>query len=154
MKINCLDKEVGQLLSEAFYKIPRFQRPYSWDRVNLEEFWNDVIVESEGDYFIGNFVVYDDRDVRGIVDGQQRLTTITLLLCALRDAFTAEGLQSLARGVHTLIERRDIKDQKFYVLRTETSYPYFQRYIQNSAGKDDAGIGQRRIERSAAAAQP
>jgi len=135
MKINCLDKEVGQLLSEAFYKIPRFQRPYSWDRVNLEEFWNDVIVESEGDYFIGNFVVYDDRDVRGIVDGQQRLTTITLLLCALRDAFTAEGLQSLARGVHTLIERRDIKDQKFYVLRTETSYPYFQRYIQNSAGK-------------------
>lgn len=30
MKITCFDKQVGQLLSEAYYRIPRFQRPYSW----------------------------------------------------------------------------------------------------------------------------
>jgi uncharacterized protein with ParB-like and HNH nuclease domain len=53
MKINCLDKQVGQLLGEAYYKIPRFQRPYSWDHANIEEFWNDAVVESESDYFIG-----------------------------------------------------------------------------------------------------
>lgn len=64
MKITCLEKEVGQFLGEAFYKIPRFQRPYSWDHANLEEFWNDVVVENDADYFIGNFVVYDDKGVR------------------------------------------------------------------------------------------
>ena len=57
MKINCFDKQVGQFLSEAYYKIPRFQRAYSWDHVNVEEFWNDTVVESETDYFIGSFVV-------------------------------------------------------------------------------------------------
>jgi Protein of unknown function DUF262 len=91
MKITCLDKQVGQLLKESFYRIPRFQRPYSWERANVEEFWNDAVVENEAQYFIGNFVVYDDKTAMGVVDGQQRLTTITLLLCALRNAFQKEG---------------------------------------------------------------
>ena len=85
MKITCLEKEVGQLLSEAYYRIPRFQRPYSWDHGNVEEFWKDAVVETDGDYFIGNFVVYDEKGTLGVVDGQQRLTTITQL------AWTCDG---------------------------------------------------------------
>ena len=129
MKITCLDKQVGQFLKESFYRIPRFQRPYSWDRTNIEEFWNDAVVENQAQYFIGNFVVYDDKNAMGVVDGQQRLTTITLLLCALRNAFQKENLPNLAKGIHGLIERTDISDQRFYVLQTETSYPYFQEHI-------------------------
>jgi hypothetical protein len=135
MKITCLDKQVGQLLGEAYYKIPRFQRPYSWDHVNVEEFWNDAVVESESDYFIGNFVVYDDKGTLGVVDGQQRLTTITLLLCALRDVFEEQGHEKLAKGLHNLIERPDIKAENYYVLQTETSYPYFQEHIQKFEGQ-------------------
>ncbi len=134
MKITCLEKEVGQLLSEAYYKIPRFQRPYSWDHVNVEEFWGDAVVESESDYFIGNFVVYDDKGIQGVVDGQQRLTTITLLLCALRDVFHEQGEEKLAQGLHGLIERPNIKAEKYYVLQSETSYPYFQEHIQKFLG--------------------
>ena len=135
MKITCLDKQVGQFLKESFYRIPRFQRPYSWDRTNIEEFWNDAVVENEAQYFIGNFVVYEDKTAMGVVDGQQRLTTITLLLCALRNAFQREGFPNLAKGMHGLIERADISDQLFYVLQTETSYPYFQEHIQKFGGK-------------------
>ena len=135
MKITCLDKQVGQLLSEAYYKIPRFQRPYSWDHVNVEEFWNDAVVDSESDYFIGNFVVYDDKGILGVVDGQQRLTTITLLLCALRDVFHEQGEKKLAQGLHNLIERPNISAEKYYVLQSETSYPYFQEHIQKFSGK-------------------
>lgn len=130
MKIACLDKEVGKLLGEAFYKIPRFQRPYSWDHANLEEFWNDTIVDNDSDYFIGNFVFYQDNDILGVVDGQQRLTTITLMLCALRDVMQEEQLRDLAKGVHFLIERPNIKNEKYYVLQPETSYPFFQEHIQ------------------------
>jgi len=130
MKITCLDKTVAKLLAESFYRIPRFQRPYSWDRANVEDFWKDTVVDNEGQYFIGNFVVYDDKDAMGIVDGQQRLTTITLLLCALRNAFAQEGFLNLAKGIHGLVERADISDQLLYVLQTQTSYPYLQEHIQ------------------------
>lgn len=140
MKITCLDKEVGQLLKQSYYRIPRFQRPYSWERVNVEEFWNDAIVENESDYFIGNFVVFVDKNALGVVDGQQRLTTITLLLCALRNAFKAEGHINLAKGAHNLIERTDISNDKFYVLQTETSYPYFQEHIQKYDGNPDVHV--------------
>lgn len=139
MKITCLDKQVGQFLKESFYRIPRFQRPYSWDRTNVEEFWNDAVVENEAQYFIGSFVVYDDKSALGVVDGQQRLTTITLLLCALRNAFEQQGHVNLAKGIHGLIERTDIADQLFYVLQTETSYPYLQEHIQKFGGKPGAG---------------
>jgi uncharacterized protein with ParB-like and HNH nuclease domain len=135
MKITCLDKQVGQMLKESFYRIPRFQRPYSWDRTNVEDFWNDAIVENDAQYFIGNFVVYDDKDAMGVVDGQQRLTTMTLLLCALRNSFQKEGFPNLAKGIHGLIERTDISDNQFYVLRTESSYPYLQEHIQKFDGK-------------------
>jgi uncharacterized protein with ParB-like and HNH nuclease domain len=141
MKISCFDKQVGQLLSEAYYKIPRFQRPYSWDHVNIEEFWNDTVVEGEGDYFIGNFVVYDDKGTLGVVDGQQRITTITLLLCALRDELARQGESKLAKGLHNLIERADIRAEKFYVLQTETSYPYLQEHIQRFPEKRSSQDG-------------
>lgn len=130
MKITCVDKQVGKLLAEFFYRIPRFQRPYSWDRTNIEDFWKDAVVENEDQYFIGNFVVYDDKTAMGVVDGQQRLTTITLLLCALRDVFEKEGFPKLAKGIHGLVERADIADQLYFVLQTQTSYPYLQEHIQ------------------------
>jgi uncharacterized protein with ParB-like and HNH nuclease domain len=93
------------------------------------------LLRNEAQYFIGNFVVYDDKTAMGVVDGQQRLTTITLLLCALRNAFEREGFSNLAKGIHALIERADISDHRFYVLQTETSYPYFQEHIQKFGGK-------------------
>lgn len=140
MKITCLDKNVGKLLTESFYRIPRFQRPYSWDRTNVEDFWKDAVVENDGQYFIGNFVVYDDKTAMGIVDGQQRLTTITLLLCALRNAFDEEGFSNLANGIHNLIERPDISDRLLYVLQTQTSYPYFQEHIQKFREKPESDV--------------
>lgn len=135
MKITCMDKQVGQFLKESFYRIPRFQRPYSWDRSNIEDFWNDAVKENDAQYFIGNFVVYDDKTALGVVDGQQRLTTITLLLCALRNTLQKQGFPDLAKGLHGLIERRDISDKLYYVLQTETSYPYFQEHIQKFGGR-------------------
>ena len=131
MKINSIDKNVKEILNSYYYKIPRFQRPYSWDMENIADFWTDTIQDSEADYFIGSMVVYKvDDDNYGVVDGQQRLTAITMILCALRDAFKKEGVLNLANGIHKLIERPNIDDKLQYVLTTESSFPYFQEYIQ------------------------
>lgn len=131
MKINCIDKEIQKILETGYYVIPRFQRPYSWDKDNIDEFWNDSVMENENDYFIGSIVVYKtDGSKFGIVDGQQRLTTITMILCALRDAYIKQGFRDNALGVHNLIERVDLYNKKQFILQTETSYPYFQEHIQ------------------------
>lgn len=132
MKIQSFDKSIKNIFGSNYYKIPRFQRPYSWDRDNVEEFWQDAVLESDEDYFIGSIVVFksDEDDIYGIVDGQQRLTTITMILCALRNSFRKHDLESLSKGVHALIERKDINDKKQFILQTETSYPYLQENIQ------------------------
>lgn len=131
MKITCIDKEVKKVFETGYYYIPRFQRPYSWEKEHISEFWSDSIIENETDYFIGSIVVYKkDDEVFGIVDGQQRLTTITMILCALRDFYKSERLNDLAIGMHALIERIDLNNKKKFVLQTETSYPYFQEHIQ------------------------
>ena len=122
MKIESTDQDIRTLLSSGYYRIPRFQRPYSWDRENIEEFWDDVIRDSPTDYFIGSMVVYKQgNQVYGVVDGQQRLTTITLLLCVLRNTLSNHGLSDYAQGIHSLIERKNIDNKPEYILTPETS---------------------------------
>ena len=139
MKFSSTQREIRALLTSGYYRVPRFQRPYSWTREELDEFWADTIVEGESDYFIGSVVAFTEGPgVYGIVDGQQRLTTITMLLCCIRDAFAKEGYNDLADGLHTLaIERPNVESLPQYVLQPETSHPYFQEYIQK---RDDPEV--------------
>lgn len=75
--------------------IPLFQRPYSWRLTNWKTLWDDVIVQYDSDeksaHFMGTIVSVPARSVPVgvskylIIDGQQRLTTVSLLLAALRD---------------------------------------------------------------------
>ncbi|WP_095148176.1 DUF262 domain-containing protein [Pseudomonas sp. Irchel s3a18] len=131
MKIESKDTDIESLLDGSYFHIPRFQRPYSWDDENINDFWNDLVANKGEDYFIGSMVVYKrSKQSFGVVDGQQRLTTTTILLCVLRDEFHALGHNDSAEGLHQLIERKDRDNKNEYVLKTETSFPYFQEHIQ------------------------
>jgi len=147
MKITCIDKELKKVFETGYYYIPRFQRPYSWEKDQVAEFWNDSIIDSESDYFIGSIVVYKkDDEVYGIVDGQQRLTTITMILCALRNFYIKEQFENLAKGVHILIEKSDLNNDNKFIIQTETSYPYFHEYIQKYDEPDtDIELGSEEI---------
>lgn len=137
MKIESSDTNVERLFTSDFLIIPRFQRPYSWDDENLEDFWNDVVKAEGEDYFIGSMVLYGaGRQQYGVVDGQQRLTTITILLCVIRNVFQELGSENLAKGLHALIERGDRDSVNRYVVMTETSYPFFAEEIQKFEEKD------------------
>jgi uncharacterized protein with ParB-like and HNH nuclease domain len=76
--------------------IPLFQRPYTWTKNNWQTLWDDLMVQYDevgdtGTHFMGAIVSVPARSVPVgvskylIIDGQQRLTTVSLLLCALRD---------------------------------------------------------------------
>jgi hypothetical protein len=151
MELTTTARSLRDILKAHFFFIPRFQRPYSWTRENLEELWEDSIQEASGEYFIGSMVVYKQaEDTRAVVDGQQRLTTLMMLLCALRDAADCHGLKGLANGTQGFIERADENDEDRFVLDTETSYPYLQDHVLSrgapeinaKAGREERAIKQ------------
>jgi uncharacterized protein with ParB-like and HNH nuclease domain len=130
MKIESTDQDIRNLLASGYYRIPRFQRPYSWSRENIQDFWDDVVKDAPANYFIGSMVTFKDGNQRyGVVDGQQRLTTITIFLAVLRDRLSLLGHADLAQGIQNLIERKNIDNKSEYILSTETSYPFFQEHI-------------------------
>ncbi len=130
MKIESTDQDIRNLLSGGYYRVPRFQRPYSWTRENIQDFWDDVIRDQPENYFIGSIVTFKEGNQRyGLVDGQQRLTTITIILAVLRDRLAASGFKNLAQGIQNQIERKNINNKSEYILSTETSYPFFQEHI-------------------------
>jgi len=146
MKIESVDQEIRNLLSSGYYRIPRFQRPFSWTRENIQEFWDDVVRDNPTDYFIGSMVVFKEGSQRyGIVDGQQRLTTITILLAVLRNALQEFEFGDLAQGIQGLIERRNIDNQPEFILSTETSYPFFQDHILKF-GKPEVAVQEMKEE--------
>jgi len=142
MKIEASDREIREIFSLGHFIVPRFQRPYSWTEDEVNSFWDDVTGEQSPkkdpvstDYFIGSMVVYQvKKPFFGIVDGQQRLTTITLILAAIRNAFLRLKQENLAQGVQNYIEKPNMDNVKEYILKSETSFPYLQSHIQSYNG--------------------
>ncbi|WP_206361008.1 DUF262 domain-containing protein [Bullifex porci] len=69
---------------EYEYTIPIFQRGYAWGKDEIECLLEDIL-NSKGEYFIGTVIVEEKGNNLYIIDGQQRLTTLYLLLCLIRD---------------------------------------------------------------------
>jgi uncharacterized protein with ParB-like and HNH nuclease domain len=80
----------GEVLTGSnYYSVPHFQRDYSWTEVEIEELWTDIvntINENRIEHFVGAIVVNNsDKPNLKLIDGQQRITTISLIMCAVRD---------------------------------------------------------------------
>ena len=78
---------------EAHYVIPRYQRAYAWEDKEIVQLIDDIN-DSTGDYYIGSLVVAKVKDkveTYEVVDGQQRLTTLYLLLHYLKSQVGAVG---------------------------------------------------------------
>ena len=138
MKVSSIDKDIKSILESGYYQIPRFQRPYSWGKDNVVEFWKDITNKGDDEYFIGSMVVFKKKQGEfGIVDGQQRLTTLTLILSGLRDHLNDLENEELARGIQRLITKKDIDNIDQFILQTETSYPYFHQCIQSFGNTEE-----------------
>lgn len=133
MKVTPTSKTLADVLRGNFLRIPRFQRPYDWDRDNLNEFWNDLKDRIDADYFMGSLVVFGDRKERNLlslVDGQQRITTITIMLAIIRNALEIFGEDGPATAIHELIESRDLDNKSRFVLEHDPADRFFQTTVQ------------------------
>lgn len=151
MDIKPVERSIRELLSaQKQYVIPRFQREYSWDLRHYNEFFLDMIANlsvqgsaiTPTPYFMGTMLFVGDSEDKTqrqsqVVDGQQRLTTITILFSALSNVFASLGENKLADNVFRYIMSEDDNGKEVRVLKTVTSYPYFSYFIQ-TRDKDDA----------------
>ncbi|MFZ5676729.1 MAG: DUF262 domain-containing protein [Pseudomonadota bacterium] len=86
---------------QAFYAVPDYQREYVWETEQVEQLLSDINTELAGndpatapEYFIGSIVVCPGSDgILELIDGQQRMTTLFLTLCSIRDRLKELGEQ-------------------------------------------------------------
>ncbi len=81
---------------DPIYQIPDYQRPYSWTDEQVIQLWEDLYEayqnnledeESNSNYFLGSLIVIQKDMAEDVVDGQQRLTTLMILLCVIRQLY-------------------------------------------------------------------
>lgn len=100
-KLNVDQKTVESLFSDkkSDFLIPDYQRPYAWNEDNCQTLWDDIFsfsfpnsnseeFDENEEYFLGSIVTFkNERGQLEVIDGQQRLTTLLLLLRAFYDKF-------------------------------------------------------------------
>ncbi|MGL2855587.1 GmrSD restriction endonuclease domain-containing protein [Helicobacter pylori] len=108
------------------FVIPIYQRLYSWEKEQCEQLWDDIIKIGGNDkmngHFIGSILYVLDGNTHSspllIIDGQQRLTTITLLLIALRNHLSDEVKRKEIESY--LINNNKDGDKKFRLILSES----------------------------------
>lgn len=101
--IQSEDSSLAKLF-QSFYVVPDYQREYVWGTEQVEQLLMDVRDEMGNgapadapEYFIGSIVVCPGKDgVLDLIDGQQRMTTLYIALCAIRDKLAALSAPSMA----------------------------------------------------------
>lgn len=119
---------------DIHYILPHFQREYAWEKKDWVTLLNDVLgiyqVYSEDappEHFMGTLVVINDKTARGVipvfrlVDGQQRLTTISLMLCAL-GRLVKESHPALNKKIRRLLLNEDEEGDLYFKLLPTTKY--------------------------------
>lgn len=116
--------------SHGFYQIPDFQRPYSWTDDEIEELWDDVYSAFESNeeiYFLGPLILGRTKEGEWgefeVIDGQQRLTTLMIFLCVLRDLY-AKKLpdQKLPRRIANAIKESSVQNEYRLRLITQANH--------------------------------
>lgn len=84
---------------ESFYVVPDYQREYVWKADNevaklLQDLYDAYNGDSEKEYFVGTTVVFDNKGTLELIDGQQRTTTLFLMLCAFRTVYRERGIST------------------------------------------------------------
>ena len=144
MKVDAQGMPIRKLLTEGMYIIPDYQREYDWEEKEIIEFIDDVNeISNNESYFIGHMVFEGKRNGTKyiVIDGQQRITTITIILCCLRDIFYARNEIDLGNGINDkYIFSINDDNEKFARLVNDMPYPVLQARVQNVPQEKDNSI--------------
>lgn len=109
------------------FLIPPFQRNYEWDTEQCDELFDDLVMAYKNNkvHYLGNIVYYFGQNSGAsfqeliLIDGQQRITTILLLLCAIRDITTDNGIK---QDINCDYLTNRTQNEKYRIRLKQTAY--------------------------------
>lgn len=127
---------LGELLRAFRLRVPKYQRDYAWDEQNVLDLLDDLagaIEKGDTRHFLGSIVMtrMGPEDLE-IVDGQQRLATAFMILCAIRDYFSDQKDPTRAKAVSDkYISTSDLKTKRVLprFMLNATDDPFFQDHV-------------------------
>lgn len=135
-------RTVGELFDESgtVYTVPVYQRNFAWQAEQIEQLISDIkdaLAADDDGYFLGNVVVTERPSASNdfeVIDGQQRLTTLHLLLTALSDAGEAPS------DLHVNRLRYESRPRATEALRRIAAAPTLANPTSDSGSDEDSGI--------------
>ena len=145
--IEAHERVIGGIFSDSYaFEIPPYQRPYAWEEEQARDLLNDLLEAmddtdaSGGVYFLGSIVLIKSpgSPASKVVDGQQRLTTLTILLAVLRD-LTTNSDRRLGRTayVHQAANPDTGASDRHRLLLREQDRDFFHRHVQKAGATDE-----------------
>jgi len=127
---------LGEIIRAFRLRVPKYQRDYAWDAQNILDLLDDLagaIEKGEARHFLGSVVMTRvGPEELEIVDGQQRLATAFMILCAIRDYFTEQKDPSRAEAVsNKYISTSDLKSKCVVprIVLNATDDTFFQDHV-------------------------
>lgn len=140
------EQQVAKIFSDDYvFRIPGYQRPYAWTTEEARELLDDLLtfmtaaggpVEEMPPYFLGSIVLIKGESApdADVVDGQQRLTTLTILLATIRAKVQEPHASEVTRLIYekgsAILGTKD----RFRLTLRERDSEFFQTYIQKEDG--------------------
>ena len=148
IQIKGSEQPIGKIFSNDYvFTIPLYQRPYAWLREHTEELLDDLLaflgdsvasVSELNPYFLGSIVIIkeDHKSDAEVVDGQQRLTTLTILLSAIRSLLNAEDAKGLTQYIYERGNPIEETSDRFRLTMREKDAAFFRDYVQKEGQID------------------
>ena len=146
VNIHATEKALFRIFNNDYaFEIPPYQRPYAWTIDQASELLTDVLaflgngsqpVEEVNPYFLGSIVLIkgEDSPKADIVDGQQRLTTLTILMAVLRTKVSADLANELTTFIYEKGSLTLGTPNRYRLKLRERDEAFFRQHIQDEKG--------------------
>lgn len=132
-------KIIDILTENKKYVVPSYQRPYSWDKSNTEQLIEDIyssFCQENEEYFIGTLIcIHRDDYTYEIVDGQQRLTTLSLIFAKMKDLISCNkrAKENLQKRVLPIDDFSDKPQEPRLKVRSKEYDLYYNYILQGNS---------------------
>ncbi|MCH9758570.1 MAG: DUF262 domain-containing HNH endonuclease family protein [Proteobacteria bacterium] len=152
-KISGAEHPLSKIFSLDFdYHIPSYQRPYAWEVDQVSELFDDLYdfqkTEDEEGYFLGSIVLIkkEDKPDSEVIDGQQRLTTLTILLATLASQLNGNDQETIQKYIIEPGNKFQELEAKPRLTLRERDKEFFKQYVQNLAFDDLLKIDKKNLD--------
>ena len=152
-KISGAEYDLAKIFSSDFeYVIPSYQRPYAWTVDQASELFDDLFdfyeSEPEEDCFLGSIVLIkqESKPYAEVIDGQQRLTTLTILLSVLASILEGEQRDTLCKYIQEPGNEFEGLEPKPRLTLRKRDQAFFSKYVQALDFKQLSGFDDKSLD--------